>query len=135
MQGRSKHTVGCPTRTTNTRFPKVLGWGSNLTVSGTRLSGIPHTVHPASHMYPSPGYKAAGDYSRLVIVSSRTVSLRYYAYRSHFRQVLSTFKSLDYESHWTGAQITCSYHMSQFQHTNLFSRVTNITRLLPGPIA
>jgi hypothetical protein len=40
-------------------------------------------------------------------------------------------------SHWTGAHIPCSYHMSipikeilQFQHKNLFSRVTSITRLV-----
>jgi hypothetical protein len=113
---------GAPTELTPTRR---FGLGSKLTVSGTRLSDMPHTVYPASHMYPPPGCKAADDYSRVVRKSSRTVSL-----------------SLTHESHWTGAQIPCSYHMSNpfikilwLQHKNLFSRVTNITRLLPGPIA
>jgi hypothetical protein len=69
---------GAPTELTPTRqFPKILGLGANLTVPGTRLSGRSHPVHPASHMYPPPGCKAVGDSSRVVIVSSRTVSLRY----------------------------------------------------------
>jgi hypothetical protein len=56
----------------------------------------------------------------------------------HSRQVLSMFKILAHESHWTGAQIPYSYHMSNpfikilwFQHKNLVSRVTNIIWLLP----
>jgi hypothetical protein len=62
-----------PTR----RFPKILGLGPKLTVPGTGISDMSHTVHPASHMYPPPSCKAAGDYSRVVRVSSHTVSLRY----------------------------------------------------------
>jgi hypothetical protein len=69
---------GSPTELTPTRrFPKILGLGSNPTVPGTRLSDMSHPVHPASHMYPPPGFKGVGDYSRVVIVSSRPVSLRY----------------------------------------------------------
>jgi hypothetical protein len=69
---------GAPTELTLTRrFPKILGLGSNHTVPGTRISGMPHTEHPASHMYPPPDCKVAGDYSRVVIVSSHTDSLRY----------------------------------------------------------
>jgi hypothetical protein len=49
-------------------------------------------------------------------------------------------QKLSPRSHWTGAQIPCSYHMSNpfrnrgdSKKETLFSRVTNITRLLPGP--
>jgi hypothetical protein len=103
---------GARTWTTTRRFLKVLGLGSNLTVLRTRLSGIPCKAPNITHVPPFPIASRVGDYSRLVIVSSRTGSLRYKTYRSHSRQVLSTFKSLTHESHWTGDQIPCSYHMS-----------------------
>jgi hypothetical protein len=66
-----------PTWTTTRRFPKVLGLGSNLTVLGTRPSGIPREAPSFTHVPPPQVASGVGDYSRLVIVSSRTVSLRY----------------------------------------------------------
>jgi hypothetical protein len=92
-------------------------------------------------MYPPPG----GEPSRWLLKISKGKTLpriiKVIGLQVHSRQVLSAFKSLAHKSHWTGAQISCSYHMSNpfikilwFQHKNLFSRVTNITRLLLGPI-
>jgi hypothetical protein len=64
---------------------------------------MPHLVHPASHKYPPPDCSRVGDESRVVVVvKSRAVSLRYQVYRSHSRQVLSTFKSLAHKA--TGSE-------------------------------
>jgi hypothetical protein len=57
--------------------PKNLGLGSNLTVLGTRLSGVPRKAPSFTHV-PSPSVaRQVGDHSRLVRVSPCTVSLRY----------------------------------------------------------
>jgi hypothetical protein len=59
------------------QYPKILGLGSNLTVLGTRLAGIPRKVPNVTHAPPFPVASRLGDSSGVVIVSSRTVSLRY----------------------------------------------------------
>jgi hypothetical protein len=64
-------------RTTTKQFPKVLGLGSNLTVLGTRLAGIPREAPSFTHAPPFPVASRLGDFSGVVIVSSRTVSLRH----------------------------------------------------------
>jgi hypothetical protein len=63
--------------------------------------------------------------------------IKVYAYRSHSRQVLGTFKHLTHNSHRTKAHIPCSYDMSnpfkeiiRFLSRNLVSRVTSSPDLL-----
>jgi hypothetical protein len=56
LQGKPKHKEGCPNRVgTNQPVLVDLRFGIRITVMGTKLSGMPHTVHPTSHMYSPPG--------------------------------------------------------------------------------
>jgi hypothetical protein len=61
-------------------------------------------------MYPHPG---CGLGKRMLnIINSKILYrlIKVLGLPSHSRQVLSMFKSLAHESHWTKAQIPCSYH-------------------------
>jgi hypothetical protein len=51
--------------------------GSNLTVLGTRLTGTPREASSLTHAPPFSVASRLGDSSGVVIVSSRTVLLRY----------------------------------------------------------
>jgi hypothetical protein len=56
LQGRPKHTERCPNKAdTDQAVPIDPRFGIDTTVPGTRLYGMPHSVHPASHKYPPPG--------------------------------------------------------------------------------
>jgi hypothetical protein len=59
------------------QFPKVLGLGTEPTVLGTGLAGIPRKVPCVTHAPPFAVASRLGEYSRVVGKSSRVVSLRY----------------------------------------------------------
>jgi hypothetical protein len=83
-----------------------------LTVLGIRLTGIPREAPSLTHVPPFPVASRVGEYSRVVRESFPHRLIKVLGLPVPFRQVLSTFKRLAHESHWTGAQIPCSYHMS-----------------------
>jgi hypothetical protein len=59
------------------QFPKVLGLGTEPTVLGTRLAGIPREAPSLTHAPPFPVASRLGEYSRVEGKSSRAISLRY----------------------------------------------------------
>jgi hypothetical protein len=97
LQGGPKHTEGALTKSSPIRrFPSFHRLGSDATVFSTRFTRLCHQGHPTSRKY-SGGEPGAATLC-LVAQSSRTVSFRYLAYSTHFRQVLSTFKHLTNEA-------------------------------------
>jgi hypothetical protein len=59
------------------QFPKVLGLGTDPTVLGTRLAGIPREAPSLTHAPPFLVASRLGEHSGVVGKSSRAVSLRY----------------------------------------------------------
>jgi hypothetical protein len=56
LQGKPKHTERCPNRVGIDQAVTVdLRFRIRITVLGTKLSGMTHTVRPTSHMYSHPG--------------------------------------------------------------------------------
>jgi hypothetical protein len=94
------------------RFPSIFSSGAEPTFLGTRLTSSPTDERPDSHRYHTVASRGTHLCAPGIVgKGSLAASIGYWAYRSHSRQVFSTFQSLAHESHWTGAQIPCSYHM------------------------
>jgi hypothetical protein len=69
LQGRPKHTERCPNRAdTDQAVPIDPRFGIDITVLGTRLSGMPPlSTSSLTHVPPLPVMSQAGECSRLVM--------------------------------------------------------------------
>jgi hypothetical protein len=110
LQGEPKHTVGCLREDNHQAVPKNPRVGikghslwyrlSDIPREATRLTRAPPVASRETH----PKSSDSEIPHRLIKVLGLPVPFP--------TSALSTFKHLTHESHWTGAHIPCSYHMS-----------------------